>query len=70
MAQHRSITLPPTGVVRGIYLAAVARDNAVVWQTASSSVVESRETWPEGTAGLSNTPANPERLGWVRLTPT
>lgn len=57
MPQHRSITLPPTGVVRGIYLAAVARDGSVVWQTASSSVVESRDTWPDGTAGLTPTPA-------------
>lgn len=69
MAQHRSITLPPAGVVRGIYLAAVAHDNAVVWQTASSSVVESRETWPNGTAGLPETPADPEAAGWTRLTP-
>lgn len=51
MAQHRSITLPPAGVVRGIYLAAVARDNAVVWQTASAEIVESRDVWPDGTAG-------------------
>jgi hypothetical protein len=69
MAQHRSITLPPADVVRGIYLAAVARENAVVWQTAAAEIVESRETWPGGTAGLTTTPADPAALGWTRLTP-
>lgn len=74
MAQYRSITLPPAGVVRGIMLAAVHAQSAVVWQRSDGSHVESRASWsspPEGPdpAALTETPADPAALGWTRLTP-
>lgn len=71
MARYRTLTpLPSEGYphARARWLAEQA--GAVVWRTASAEVVESRETWPDGTTGLSNTPGNPEGSGWVRLTPT
>ena len=70
MAQHRTTTLPPPGFARALHLSALHRDGAVVRQTAAAEIVESRETWPDGSTGLSNTPGNPEMSGWVRLTPT
>ena len=69
MAQHRTTTLPPPGLARALHLSALHRDGAVVRQTAVAEIVESRETWPDGTPGLATTPASPEALGWMRLTP-
>ena len=69
MAQHRTTTLPPPGFARALHLSALHRDGAVIWQTAAAEIVESRETWPDGTPGLATTPASPEALGWMRLTP-
>ena len=43
---------------------------AIVWQTATGEIVESRETWPNGTTGLAETPNNPAVFGWQRLTPS
>ena len=63
MASHRTAVLPPGGLSRALHLAAVARENAVIWQTAAAEIVESRESWPEGTAGLSTTPADPAADG-------
>jgi hypothetical protein len=51
-------------------LATLHRDSAVVWQTAAAEIVESRETWPNGTTGLAETPNNPAVFGWQRLTPS
>lgn len=68
MAQHRSTVLPAKRALRSYALAALHRGGSVVWQTAAAEIVESRETWPDGTAGLSATPADPEAAGWTRLT--
>jgi hypothetical protein len=57
MAQYRSIVLPSKRALRAYVLATLHRDSAVVWQTAAAEIVESRETWPDGTAGLTPTPA-------------
>jgi len=67
MASHRTAVLPPGGLSRALHLAAVARENAVIWQTAAAEIVESRESWPEGTAGLSTTPADLAAAGWVEV---
>jgi len=69
MAQHRSLVLPAKRALRAYVLATLHRDSAVVWQTAAAAIVESRETWPVGTEGLSATPADPVAAGWTRLTP-
>ena len=70
MASYRPITLPAVDALRSYVLSALARGGATVYQRADGSHVESRETWPDGSTGLSNTPGNPEMSGWVRLTPT
>lgn len=72
MAQYRPIAgLPPAsdGYPYARRLALAHADGAVVWQTAAAEIVESRDVWPDGTAGLSATPADPEAAGWTRLTP-
>lgn len=72
MAQYRTLTtFPPaaTAVAHHRALVRLHADGAVVWQTAAAEIVESRETWPDGTAGLTATPADPEVAGWTRLTP-
>ena len=69
MASYRPITLPAVDALRSYVLSALARGGATVYQRADGSHVESRETWPDGTAGLSATPADPEAAGWTRLTP-
>ena len=72
MAQHRTLpTFPPaaTGYPHHRALARLHADGAVIWQTAAAEIVESREVWADGTAGLSATPADPEAAGWTRLTP-
>lgn len=63
MAQHRSLVLPAKRALRAYVLATLHRDSAVIWQTAAAEIVESRESWPEGTAGLSTTPADPAADG-------
>lgn len=58
MAQYRTLTPGPSDGyphARARWLAEQA--GAVVWQTAAAEIVESRETWPDGTAGLTPTPA-------------
>lgn len=70
MAQHRSLVLPAKRALRAYVLATLHRDSAVVWQTAAAEIVESRETWPNGTTGLAETPNNPAVFGWQRLTPS
>ena len=69
MASYRPITLPDVAAQRSYVLSALARGGATVYQRADGSHVESRETWPDGTPGLATTPASPEALGWMRLTP-
>jgi hypothetical protein len=69
MAQYRSLVLPAKRALRAYVLATLHRDSAVVWQTAAAEIVESRDVGPDGTAGLSATPADPASLGWTRLTP-
>lgn len=71
MSQYRTIT---PGLLDG-YPHARARwlaeqVGAIVWQTATGEIVESRETWPNGTTGLAETPNNPAVFGWQRLTPS
>lgn len=72
MAHYQPVTIPPIGIARGIHLAALHAlvPPSVVWQTATGEIVESRETWPEGTTGLTATPNNPAVFGWQRLTPS
>ncbi len=70
MAQHRSTVLPVKRALRSYALAALHRGGSVVWQTAAAEIVESRETWPDGTTGLAETPNNPAVFGWQRLTPS
>ena len=62
---YQALTLPPSGVARGITLAALAADNATVYQRSDDPTdgAEVRESWPEGTAGLSTTPADPAADG-------
>ena len=70
MAQHRTLpTFPPaaTGYPHHRALARLHADGAVIWQTAAAEIVESRESWPEGTAGLSTTPADLAAAGWVEV---
>ena len=66
---YRPRVLPVVPCVRSFVLATLAREGASVYQRADGSHVESRETWPDGTPGLATTPASPEALGWMRLTP-
>lgn len=70
MAHYRIIAPGPTDGyphARARWLAEQA--GAVVWRTAAAEIVEARDTWPDGTAGLSATPADPAAVGWTRLTP-
>lgn len=72
MAQYRPIAGPPPQSDGYPYACRIGRlhaDGATVWQTAAAAIVESRETWPDGTTGLTATPADPEAAGWTRLTP-
>ncbi len=73
MAQYRTLaTFPPaaTAVAHHRALALLHADGAVVWRHPDDFVVESRETWPDGTPGLTATPTDPEAVGWTRLTPS
>lgn len=73
--QHRLLVLPVMPALRSVVLDALHRSDAAVFllplaqgQT-ERTAVESRASWPEGTPGLTATPATPEALGWTRLTP-
>ena len=71
MASYRPITLPAVDALRSYVLSALARGGATVYQRSDDPTdgAEVRETWPDGTPGLATTPASPEALGWMRLTP-
>ena len=68
---YRPRVLPVVPCVRSFVLATLASEGASVYQRSDDPTdgAEVRETWPDGTAGLSATPADPEAAGWTRLTP-
>lgn len=68
MAQCRSIVLPAVAWMRGYHLLALHADGAIVYRRADGTVIESRDTWPDGTTGLSPVPV-PVPGTWTRLTP-
>ena len=62
---YQALTLPPSGVARGITLAALAADNATVYQRSDDPTdgAEVREVWAPGTTGLVQLP-DPLPPGW------
>ena len=71
MPFYRRRVLPIVPCVRSFVLATLASEGASVYQRSYDPTddAEVREVWTDGTSGLVTTPAYPEALGWMRLTP-
>ena len=68
---YRPRVLPIVPCVRSFVLATLASEGASVYQRSDDPTdgAEVREVWADGQPGLATTPASPEALGWMRLTP-
>ena len=66
---YRLRVLPIVPCVRSFVLATLASEGASVYQRSDDPTdgAEVRESWPEGTAGLSTTPADLAAAGWVEV---
>lgn len=66
----KSVTIPPSGLVRALHLAALADDGATVYQRGADAAdtIEARDTWPPETTGLTPCPS-PIPANWTQLTP-
>lgn len=69
MPFYRRRVLPVVPCVRSFVLNTLSRGGASVYQRSDDPTdgVESRDTWPDGTAGLSTTPADLAAAGWVEV---
>ena len=64
---YRPRVLPVVACIRGLVLATLARVPASGYRLPDQSHVESRETWDDGTDGLTATP-DPIPGDWIELT--